>query len=60
MTAWSSVKVPGTADGYIVLGRLCDYAKRRARLNGSTEIGIETNELSDNPGPGSFAIGSCK
>ena len=42
-----------------VLGWWCDFRKKRARLNGSTSIGIADNELSNNLGPGSFRIGDC-
>ncbi|MDZ5696881.1 hypothetical protein [Chelativorans sp. M5D2P16] len=43
-----------------VLRWWCDYRKRRARLNGSTEIGISDNELSNNLGTGQFKIGDCE
>ena len=42
-----------------VLGWWCDLRKKRARLNGSTSIGIADNELSNNLGTGSFRIGDC-
>ena len=42
-----------------VLGWWCDLRKKRARLNGSTSIGISDNELSNNLGTGSFRIGDC-
>ncbi len=42
-----------------VLGWWCDFRKKRARLNGSTSIGISDNELSNNLGTGSFRIGDC-
>ena len=42
-----------------VLSWWCDLRKKRARLNGSTSIGISDNELSNNLGTGSFRIGDC-
>jgi hypothetical protein len=37
------------------LGWLGDYHRRNARLNGSTNIAISTNDLADNLGAGSFS-----
>jgi hypothetical protein len=37
----------------------CGLRKIRARLNGSTSVGIFDNELSNNLGTGAFRIGDC-
>lgn len=42
-----------------VLGWWCELRRKRARLNGSTSIGIGDNELSNNLGTGAFRIGDC-
>jgi hypothetical protein len=42
-----------------VLGWLCGLHKSRARLNGSTSVGIFDNELSNNLDTGDFQVGEC-
>jgi hypothetical protein len=39
---------------------ICESASSGARLNGSTSIAIDNNELSNNLGSGSFKTGTCK
>lgn len=42
-----------------VLGWWCDYRERRARLSGSPNMAISTNELSDALATGAFRVGDC-
>lgn len=60
--AWLEITDKPVTEGGVatVLGWLCDYQTDYRRLNGSRSAAISDNELSNNLGPGDFAIGDCK